>query len=63
MTYDAMIAKLEGELIEKIILVAKAKIVCPTSRRCAIAEVEKGIVALRKRVAGLTRIQAKYNLA
>ena len=62
MTYSALIAELEDEILRKIAVVEKAKLFASSEGR-AIALVEANIETLRTRVRGLARIQAKHSLA
>jgi len=67
MTYSEIKAELESDILKKIALVEKAKIVLAGSGRTDLASalvvVQANIDAMRKRVVAIDRIIAKYALA
>lgn len=67
MTHSKIKAKLESEILRKIALVEKAKIVLAGSGRTDLASalvvVQADIDAMRKRVVAIDRIMTKYALA
>ena len=67
MTHSAIKANLESEILKKIALVEKAKIVLAGSGRTDLASalivVQNDIDSMRKRVVAIDRIMTKYSLA
>ena len=67
MTHSEIKANLESEILRKMALVEKAKLVLAGSGRINLASalvvVQNDIKALRTRLAGINRIMTKYSLA